>query len=261
MTFINLENVTVDFTIYGANKSFRTELLQRATGGFIRRVEGRKPRVTIRALDSINLNLEHGDRLALVGHNGAGKSTLLKIFAGIYEPTAGRISSEGRISPLFNLAPGWDPEDSGYENITNCGLYFGMSADEIRAKTPEIAEVSGLGSYLDLPTRTYSAGMITRLAFAIATSIDPGILILDEGLSAGDASFAAVAKDRIDKLLMRSSILIMASHSLGMLKDWCNKGILLEHGQIVHSGPVADVCEVYMQRPKESLGSAQVVAA
>jgi ABC-type polysaccharide/polyol phosphate transport system ATPase subunit len=248
MTRVTLENVVVDFTIYGTQMTFRSELLHRATGGFIRKEqqEGKKrQRVTIRALDGINLSLKEGDRLALIGHNGAGKSTLLKVLAGVYEPTGGRISMEGRISALFTLSPGWDPEDTGYENIMNCGLFFGMSREEIEAKTPEIAEVSGLGSYLDLPARTYSLGMQTRLAFAIATSIEPGILVLDEGLSAGDASFADVATRRIDNLLSRTRILILASHSLELLQRWCNTAILLERGRVVCAGPVAEVAKAY----------------
>jgi ABC-type polysaccharide/polyol phosphate transport system ATPase subunit len=247
MTSITLENVVVDYTIYGTQMTFRSELMHRATGGFIRKEQGNKRRVTIRALDGINLSLKDGDRLALIGHNGAGKSTLLKVLAGVYEPTGGRVSAEGRISALFNLAPGWDSEDTGYENITNCGLFFGMSRREIESKTPEIAEVSGLGSYLDLPARTYSAGMTTRLAFAIATSIEPDILVLDEGLSAGDASFAEMARQRIDSLLSRSRILIFASHSLELLQSWCNVAILLERGNIVCSGSVAEVIEVYQR--------------
>jgi homopolymeric O-antigen transport system ATP-binding protein len=258
MTSISLENVVVDFTIYGTQMTFRSELMHRATGGFIRKENGNKRRVTIRALDGINLSLKDGDRLALIGHNGAGKSTLLKVFAGVYEPTGGRVLANGRVSALFNLAPGWDPEDSGYENITNCGMFFGMSREEIERKTPEIAEVSGLGSYLDLPTRTYSAGMTTRLAFAIATSIEPGILVLDEGLSAGDASFAEMAKQRINALLSRSRILILASHSLELLQSWCNIAILLERGRIVCSGPIADVIEVY--KNEHALPTSHLVA-
>jgi ABC-type polysaccharide/polyol phosphate transport system ATPase subunit len=235
--------------------TFRSELMHRATGGFIRREEGKK-RVTIRALDKINLSLKEGDRLALIGHNGAGKSTLLKVLAGVYEPTGGLIKVEGKVSALFNLAPGWDPEDTGYENILNCGLFFGMSRREIEEKTPEIAEVSGLGSYLDLPSRTYSAGMQTRLAFAIATSIDPGILVLDEGLSAGDASFADAATKRVDRLLSRTRILILASHSMELLQRWCNTAILLERGQIVCSGSVAEVAEVYQRQTLPASGRA-----
>jgi ABC-type polysaccharide/polyol phosphate transport system ATPase subunit len=247
MVGIVLENVVVDFTIYGSSMSFRTELMQRATGGLIRR-EGKRQRVTVRSLDGINLVLREGDRLAIMGHNGAGKTTLLKTLAGVYEPTQGNIRITGRLSPLFNIAPGWDLEDTGYENIKNCGMLLGMSPEEIRAKTPEIADVSGLGSYLDLPVRTYSTGMVMRLTFSIATAIDPEILVLDEGLSAGDASFFATAQTRMENLLSRSRILVLASHSPALLNAWCNKAILLERGRIVHEGSVEETAEVYRQR-------------
>jgi ABC-type polysaccharide/polyol phosphate transport system ATPase subunit len=247
MAKIELTNVSVDFPIYGSSMTFRGELLQIATGGLIRR-EGKKQRITVRSLDQINLLIEEGDRLAIVGHNGAGKTTLLKTLAGVYEPTQGDVTIEGRLSPLFNISPGWDIEDTGYENIMNCGLFLGMSPEEVRQKTPEIAEVSGLGSYLHLPVRTYSAGMGVRLAFSIATAIDPEILLLDEGLGAGDESFAATARARVDGLLSRSRILVLASHSPELLQTWCNKAILLEHGRITHQGSVSETLEVYRER-------------
>jgi len=249
MVRIELKNVFVDFPIYGSSMSFRTELLQRATGGFIRR-DGKKQRVTVRALEGINLVLNEGDRLGIIGHNGAGKSTLLKTLAGVYEPTQGEITVSGRLSPLFNIAPGWDVDDTGYENIMNCGLFLGMTPEEVRDKTPEIADVCGLGSYLHLPVRTYSAGMSVRLAFSIATAIDPEILLLDEALGAGDASFAATAQARVDRLLSRSRILVLASHATPLIKLWCNTAILLEHGRIVHKGSVDETVAVYDERTR-----------
>jgi ABC-2 type transport system ATP-binding protein/lipopolysaccharide transport system ATP-binding protein len=247
MAKIELKDVSIDFPIYGSSMSFRTELLQIATGGLIRR-EGKKQRITVRGLDNINLTIRDGDRLAIVGHNGAGKTTLLKTLAGVYEPTQGDVTIVGRLSPMFNIAPGWDIEDTGFENIMNCGLFLGMSPDEIKQKTPEIAEVCGLGTYLHLPVRTYSAGMGVRLAFSIATAIDPEILLLDEGLGAGDESFAATARARVDRLLSRSRILVLASHSPELLETWCNTAILMEHGRITHRGPVKETLEVYRER-------------
>jgi ABC-type polysaccharide/polyol phosphate transport system ATPase subunit len=183
--------------------------------------------------------------LGIIGHNGAGKSTLLRVLAGVYVPTSGRVTIEGRVSALFNTSPGLDSDDTGFENIVTCGLFLGMSRADIRAKTPEIAEFTELGDYLNLPVRTYSAGMITRLAFAIATSIDPEILVLDEGLSAGDARFAEHAEQRVDELVKRSSILIIASHAEGLIRSMCNRAMLLESGRVVTIGEVDEVIETY----------------
>ena len=245
MAFLSLESVTVDFPIYDSQKSFRSAL-RRRTGGLIRR-EGtpRHQRVTVRALENISLTLKHGDRLGIIGHNGAGKSTLLRVCAGVYEPTNGKALIEGKVSPLFNTSPGLDGDDTGYENIVTCGLFLGMTREEIAQKTPDIEQFSELGEYLSLPVRTYSSGMSVRLAFSIATAIDPEILILDEGLGAGDARFAERAKKRVDALVERSSILILASHSDELVRTMCNVAILLQGGRIVAQGVVGDVIEAY----------------
>ncbi|HTI86461.1 MAG TPA: ABC transporter ATP-binding protein [Alphaproteobacteria bacterium] len=245
MASIVVKNVVLDYPIYGAShRSFRTALLGR-TGGLIRQESGRQHRVVVRALDDVSFTLDHGDRLGLVGHNGAGKSTLLRLLAGVYAPVSGEVITEGRISPLFTAAPGIDIEDTGYENIRTCGMFLGMSREEIAAKTPEIAEFCELGDYLNLPVRTYSAGMMTRLAFAIATSIDPGILLLDEGLGAGDARFAARAEKRMMELINRSSIMVLASHSDAMIKDVCSKAALMESGRLIAIGSVDEIMARY----------------
>jgi len=246
-----VDNVTIDFPIYGStHRSLRQTLFAR-TGGLIRREGHRHNRVVVRALDNISFQLDHGDRLGLIGHNGAGKSTLLKALAGVYWPDFGSIHIEGRISPLFVSAPGLDLEDSGYENIKTCGMFLGMSSDEVEHKAPGIAEFCELGEYLELPVRTYSAGMITRLCFAIATSIDPDILLLDEGLAAGDARFAARAEDRMQALIQRTRILVLASHSDALVKSMCNKAALMEKGHILALGPVNDILAQYHQRNVE----------
>ncbi|MBI4694015.1 MAG: ABC transporter ATP-binding protein [Gammaproteobacteria bacterium] len=246
MVSLVLDNATVDFPIYGAQKSFRSAL-RSATGGLIKREGRNQERVVVRALDNVSLNFREGDRVGFIGHNGAGKSTLLRVCAGVYEPTQGSVKIEGNVSPLFNMSPGLDPEDTGYENIVNCGLFLGMSWEEIDRKTPDIVEFSELGEYLNLPVRTYSAGMMTRLGFAIATAIDPEILILDEGLGAGDARFADKAKRRVDSLIARASILILASHSDALIQAMCNKAILLQSGSVVKSGTVEEVLDAYKQ--------------
>jgi len=246
---IILDNITVDFPIYGSQKSFRSALRQ-ATGGLIRREGSHQQRVEVRAIDGLSFTLKHGDRLGIIGHNGAGKSTLLRVCAGVYTPSQGRVLIEGRVSPLLNVSPGLDPEDTGYENILTCGLMLGMTREEIAKKKPDIEEFTELGDYLSLPVRTYSTGMLTRLCFAIATAIDPGILILDEGLGAGDARFAEKAKERVDSLIERSSILILASHNVALIQSLCNTAIIMASGRIQLSGSVSEVIEAY-QNPKQ----------
>ena len=245
MASLVLENITVEFPIYGYQKSFRTALSQ-ATGGLIRR-EGmhHHQRVTVRALENLSLTLKHGDRLGIVGHNGAGKSTLLRVCAGVCEPCRGHVRIEGNVSSLFTTSPGLDGDDSGYENIITCGLFLGMTRNEINRKIADIEQFTELGNYLSLPVRTYSTGMLVRLGFAIATAIDPEILILDEGLGAGDARFAERAKKRVDALIERSSILVLASHSDALIQSMCNRAILLNRGSMAASGGVDEVIEAY----------------
>jgi ABC-type polysaccharide/polyol phosphate transport system ATPase subunit len=251
MASLILENVTVDFPIYGAQKTFRSTL-RSATGGLIRREGTNQKHVTVRALENLSLTIKHGDRVGFIGHNGAGKSTLLRLCAGVYEPSHGRVLIEGKVSPLFNTSPGLDHDDTGYENIITCGLFLGMTRDEIDEKTAEIEEFTELGEYLSLPTKTYSAGMLTRLGFAIATAIDPEILVLDEGLGAGDARFADKAKKRVDSLIERSSILILASHSDALIQSLCNRAILLQSGHIAAEGSVDEVIEAYRKMNQAS---------
>lgn len=246
MASLILENVIVDFPIYGAEKSFRSAL-KAATGGLIRKEKNQGDRVTVRALENISLHLHHGDRLGIIGHNGAGKTTLLRVCAGVYEPTQGQVFFDGHVSALFNTAPGLDPDDTGYENIYSCGLFLGMTYEEITRKLSDIEEFCGLGEYLSLPVRTYSAGMSMRLGFALATSIDPEILVLDEGLGAGDAKFAEKAQKRVDALIDRTSILVLASHSDSLIQTFCNKAILMESGKIIREGAVDEVLEAYNQ--------------
>ena len=252
MTSIIASNVTIDFPIYGtSHRSLRQTLFGR-TGGLIRHEgAGRQQRVVVRALDDVSFKLQNGDRLGLIGHNGAGKSTLLKVLAGVYTPDSGSVRIEGRVSPLFNVAPGLDPDDNGYENIKTCGMFLGMSPEEINRKLPDIVDFCELGEYLELPVRTYSAGMVARLGFAIATAIEPDILLLDEGLGAGDARFAARAENRMQALIQRTRILVLASHSDALIKSMCNRAILLEKGRLVEIGPIDEVANRYHERRAE----------
>lgn len=248
MASVSIENVVVDFPVYGVHKTFRwemRELLARTGGAMRREAQPRRRRITVRALNNISARIEHGERLGIVGHNGSGKSTLLKVIAGVYEPTLGRVKIEGTLCPLFNTAPGLDMDDTGYENIVTCGLYLGMTRAEIERKIPDMEQFAELGNYLSLPVRTYSSGMLVRLSFAIGTSIDPDILVLDEGIGAGDARFAERAARRVDALVDRASILILASHSDSLIRRFCDKAMLLHGGHLLAHGPVDEVIEQY----------------
>jgi ABC-2 type transport system ATP-binding protein len=187
-----------------------------------------------------------------MGHNGAGKSTMLRLLAGAYPPTRGRVISVGGISTLFNSTPGINIDGTGRENIVTCGLHLGMNRRQIVAKMDEITDFAELGDYIDLPVRIYSSGMMTRLGFSIATAVDPEILLLDEGLATGDAHFARKAEQKMNDLIARSSILVIASHSETLLAAMCNRGLLLEHGRIVADGPAKNLFESYRVSVVES---------
>jgi ABC-type polysaccharide/polyol phosphate transport system ATPase subunit len=242
---IVLKNVVTEFPIYGAHATLRREILGRVIGGMLRRSSAAGNRVIVRALDNVTLRISHRDRVGLIGHNGAGKSTMLRVLAGIYEPSQGSISINGHVSPLFDVLPGLDPEDTGYENIVTCGLLRGMTRDEIARRLPAIEAFSELSDYLSLPARTYSSGMLIRLGFAVATTIDPEILLLDEEVGAGDARFAAQAAKRVEALAERSSIMVLASHSADLIRRMCNRAILLSHGRLMADGPTEDVLAFY----------------
>lgn len=246
MTSVTLENVCVDFPIYGIYKSFRHALLNKTVGGIVgTRADDR--RVTIHALENLNLDIRDGDRVGLIGHNGAGKTTLLRVLAGVYEPTAGRVIHNGKVSALFNVLPGVDPDDTGYENIVTAGMFMGMSKAEIARKMADIESFTELGDYLSLPARTYSAGMLVRLGFAVATSIDPEVLLLDEGLGAGDARFADRAQKRVENLVGRAHILVIASHSDHLIKAMCNKAAVMHSGKIHYYGDVDSAITIYQR--------------
>ena len=202
-------------------------------------------KVVIKALDGINFEIYEGDHVGLLGHNGSGKTTLLRTLAGIYEPISGTIHANGRVFPLFDLQLGMDQDATGIENIWMRGKMLGLSAQEIKNALDDIAEFTELGDYLQMPTRTYSTGMMLRLAFAISTAITPEILVLDEMIGAGDAAFLARANARLKDFLSRTGILVLASHSVPMLRQWCNKGMLLERGKLIAVGPLEDVVARY----------------
>ncbi len=237
MARLLLENAWVEFSV---TPSRSVGAAPSRTGGEIDTGRG-----VITALREISFELRDGDRLGLMGHNGAGKTTMLRLLAGAYPPTRGRVLSSGRISTLFHAMPGLNTDGTGRENIVICGLHLGMSRRQIAARMDDIVEFAELGEYIDLPVRIYSAGMMTRLGFSIATAVEPEILLLDEGLATGDAQFAHKATRRMNELIASSSILVIASHSETLLADMCTRCLLLEHGRVVSDGPPETLLEQY----------------
>ncbi|WP_372669194.1 galactan export ABC transporter ATP-binding subunit Wzt/RfbE [Amycolatopsis kentuckyensis] len=245
MVSIEVRNAYVDFPIFDAKtRSMKKQVLGKV-GGKIG-TEAKVP--IIEALQDITLSLAEGDRVGLVGHNGAGKSTLLRLLSGIYEPTRGSSRVVGRIAPVFDLGVGLDPEVSGRENILIRGLFLGMNRRQMEKRIEDIAEFTELGDYLHLPLRTYSAGMRVRLALGVVTTIDPEILILDEGLGAIDAGFLAKARSRLVDLARRSGVLVFASHSDELLAELCTTAIWMDEGRIRMSGSLREVIDTYKCR-------------
>jgi len=200
----------------------------------------------------VTLHIGDGERVGILGANGSGKSTLLRLLAGIYPPSAGRRHVRGRVASLFELALGFEMESTGWKNILYRGYLQGETARGIRAKAREIAEFSELGEFLDLPVRYYSAGMLVRLAFAIATSLEPEILLVDEVLGAGDLAFQVKAQQRLRALMRQARILVVVSHDLQALPRLCSRALWLSQGRIRHDGPVEEVIATYVGHVRES---------
>ncbi|WP_245951744.1 ABC transporter ATP-binding protein [Mesorhizobium loti] len=186
----------------------------------------------VQALDDVSFELKAGDRLGLVGPNGAGKTTLLKVLYGIYQPSGGTISIAGKVDALFNIHIGFRPEATGRRNIVLRGLISGWTAAEIEEKMEEIIDFSELGDFIDLPFKAYSQGMAARLAFAAATALEPEILLMDEWIGAGDASFQEKAKRRMDELAEKAGIIVLASHDDALIQRVCTKKMTLRAGRV-----------------------------
>lgn len=257
MITIDARDVHVEFPIYGQRRrSLRNLLVPKAltahrripagvVGGAIEAELSGK--VIVKAIDGLSFSLREGDRLGIIGHNGAGKTTLLRALAGVYEPTRGTLSISGTVTSMFSLSDGMDQDATGYENIWLRGAILGFSRDFTEKHIEDIAEFSELGEYLDMPIRTYSSGMFVRLGFAIATALDPQILIMDEMIGAGDAKFFSRAEGRLKRMVERTGIMIVATHSPNILKSWCNKAMLLNHGKIIHFGEAEGMWARYEQ--------------
>jgi lipopolysaccharide transport system ATP-binding protein len=239
MARISIENLSVEFAVYGSNsRSLKNTVMSQATGGRI--MASARDVVAVRAIDNLTLEINSGDRIGLVGHNGSGKTTLLRTLAGIYKPLAGQITIEGSVGTLLDPVAGLDHDATGLDNIYLRGHLLGMSRQQIENSVDNIAQFTELGDFLTLPLKTYSAGMATRLAFAISTAMHNDILLIDEGVGAGDAAFQEKAQRRIEDFFERASIVVLASHSGELIQKFCNRTIEMSHGQLREDLRIAD---------------------
>jgi ABC-2 type transport system ATP-binding protein/lipopolysaccharide transport system ATP-binding protein len=237
--FIHLDDVSLDIPVFDhKSRSLKKNLLRGMVGSSIAESDGQR---YIRALDGISLDAKRGERIGLVGHNGAGKTTLLKTIAGIYQPTGGRLETQGSVTALIDIAAGVNMDASGYENILIRGLYLGHRLSEIHDRMDHIVAFSELGEYINMPLRTYSSGMLSRLLFSVSTAFEPDILLLDEGIIAGDAAFNEKASDYLAGFTGSAGIVILASHSKELMQMFCTRGIKLKEGTIVGVGEVEEL--------------------
>lgn len=202
----------------------------------------------VQALRNVTFTLRSGDRLGLVGASGSGKTTLLRVLSGIFQPANGSLSIEGSITSLLDPGQGMNPDMTGRENIRMRGDFLGLPKSEIARLEADVEDFSELGVFLNLPVRNYSSGMVVRLAFAMATAIEPKILLMDEWLLAGDAAFIEKAKLRVETMVRHADILVLASHSAGILMEWCNRLIWLDQGKIRADDKPATVLSEYLPK-------------
>ncbi|MBB5692381.1 ABC transporter ATP-binding protein [Muricoccus pecuniae] len=239
MARIEAKDLRVEFPLYhlGA-RSLKKRLLARAA---VRVRTDEANRVVVSALRDLNFRIESGERVALVGRNGAGKTTLLRSLAGIYEPVGGELRIEGSVGSLIDPAAGMDPDSTGRENVRLRALYRNLDLAGQAALEEEVTAFAGLGEFMDVPIKGYSAGMSIRLAFAIATAMQPQVLLMDEWFMAGDAAFMEKAEARLVNLISGADIMVIATHDMDIARRWCTRAIRLDAGRIVADGPVEPV--------------------
>ncbi len=241
---ISLQNVCVDIPVFNSQgRSLKKTVMGIATGGKIGLTETGK--TIIRSLNDINLDILPHERIGLIGHNGAGKSTLLRVLGRVYSPSSGKAIIEGKIGSLIDISLGIDAEATGIENIFLRAALLGIPKKEVVQALPEIIEFTQLGEFIEMPVRTYSTGMHMRLAFAVSTMISPDILLMDEWLSVGDEAFQLKAENRLNRLIERSNVLVIASHSRKLIERCCTRVLWLEHGRIKLDGSPSTICPQY----------------
>lgn len=239
---VELYGVTLDYPVYSVRaQSLRSAVVDMTIGG--RFMKDQQDVTVIRALTNVGFKIEEGDRLGIVGHNGSGKTTLLKVVAGIYEPTEGMVSVKGRITSMINVGAGMDGEATGLQNIYNMALMRMVPKKVIKERIPAIVEFSELGAFINMPVRTYSAGMVARLVFGFATELPADILVLDEWMGAGDAAFHDKAVERMTRFVDTARMVVLATHNVGLVRDVCNKVCVLQGGRVSYFGPTEDYYE------------------
>lgn len=244
MGHILLNNVSVDIPIFNSQgRSLKKTIMGMATGGRIGLTESGK--TVVRSLDHLNLKIKSHERVGLIGHNGAGKSTLLRVLSSVYEPTEGFAEINGSIGSLIDISLGIDLEATGLENIYLRSALLGISKKKVDKELNSLVEFTELGDFINMPVRTYSTGMHMRLAFAVSTMISPDILLMDEWLSVGDQSFQEKAENRLNRLIERTNILVIATHSRRLIERCCTRVLWLEHGRLKMDGSPEQVCPLY----------------
>ncbi|MFL1500465.1 ABC transporter ATP-binding protein [Pseudomonas sp. O64] len=234
-----------DVNLHYASVAYKERSLKSLMASAFGKRSARSSVADIHALKNINVEINSGERVGLLGHNGAGKSTFLKTVAGLYPVSSGLLTVQGQVRSLFDLSLGFEPDATGRENILYRGLLLGLSPKFMREKSDEIVEFSGLGEFIDYPIKTYSAGMQVRLAFAISTTVGGDILLLDEVIGAGDANFMAKARARITGLIEQAEILVLATHDFSALRSICNRGLVFHHGELVFDGSCDEAVAEY----------------
>jgi lipopolysaccharide transport system ATP-binding protein len=243
-TSIDVRDISVLFPLYhGSSRSLKKLLVAAASG---RLAEDQQHRVVVRALSDITFHLKNGERLGLVGSNGAGKTTLLRVLAGIYEPVMGRVRVRGTLNALLDPSLGMNLELTGRENIMLRGLYNGFARPMLTRLEDDVIEFAELSDFIDLPVRIYSAGMVVRLGFALATAIRPRILLMDEWFLAGDAGFMEKARQRLEEMVRAAEILVLSTHNNEIVRQWCTRVMWLEKGCIREDGAADEVLDRYI---------------
>ncbi len=246
MAMIAAHDVKVDIPIYdAAYSSLRKFLLNRAVGG---QLAQQGSHVVVHALKNVSFEAHDGDRIGLVGQNGAGKSTLLRVLSGTYPPSGGIVDVQGRVSPMLDNTLGMDADATGFENIRMCAMLRGMTARQVDESMDDIVAFTELGDYLKMPVRSYSSGMLLRLAFAVATVPHAEILLIDKSIGVGDEHFFQKAYTRLNALVSRSRILVVASHSQAMIRKLCNRALWLDGGTVVGDDTVDRILDAYSKQ-------------